>query len=85
MHLTILHLNDMYTYTYYIHTPYIYIGLYTFQLVTTNNILHMKAQSSISMSSWIEAIREAISRSYLGERFTHLYMYAYIYIFVCEY
>jgi hypothetical protein len=36
--------------------------------VTASKVLHVQATSTPVMHSWIEAIREAISRSYLGER-----------------
>ena len=43
------------------------IGQNTFELVTASKVLHVCATSPFEVMEWIDAIREAISRSYLGE------------------
>jgi hypothetical protein len=41
------------------------LGTNTFELVTAKKVLHVQAKAPTETTSWIEAIREAISRSYL--------------------
>ena len=43
------------------------LGQNTFELVTASRVLHVRATTSYEVSSWIEAIKEAIAKSYLGE------------------
>ena len=40
------------------------LGLHTFQLVTTHQVLHVQASNSVDASGWIDTLREAIVGSY---------------------
>ena len=46
---------------------FIPVGTNTFELVTAAKVLHVRAMTSGDVLEWIDAIREAIFRSYLGE------------------
>ena len=46
---------------------FILVGTNTFELVTAAKVLHVRAMTSGDVLEWIDAIREAIFRSYLGE------------------
>ena len=43
-----------------------HIGPHTFELVTASKVLHVRATTSYEVSAWIEAIKVAIGKSYLG-------------------
>ena len=43
-----------------------HLGPHTFELVTASKVLHVRATTSYEVSSWIEAIKVAIGKSYLG-------------------
>ena len=41
------------------------LGVYTFELVTAKKVLHVQAPNTKELIEWIDAVREAIVRSYL--------------------
>ena len=41
------------------------LGVYTFELVTAKKVLHVQAPNTAELIEWIDAVREAIVRSYL--------------------
>ena len=42
------------------------LGPHTFELVTASKVLHVRATTSYEVSAWIDAIKLAIGKSYLG-------------------